>query len=90
MAVQGNGGFSYAQAAKGRASNTTSQAPSGKVTSGAATPATGMALDLGSGAGSNWADDVELSVADKLPEAHQEQPEESRPVEVKSGGACEV
>lgn len=79
--VASPGGFSYAQAAKGRASNAASQAPSSKVTSGAATPATGMLSDIGGG---NWADDVELSVGDKQPEAHEEAPESSRPVEVKS------
>ena len=75
------GGFSYAQAAKGRVSNATSQAPSSKVTSGAATPATSMLPEIGGG---NWADDVELSVGDKLPEAHEEAQESSKSVEVKS------
>lgn len=82
--VASPGGFSYAQAAKGRVSNATSQAPSSKVTSGAATPATGMLSDIGGG---NWADDVELSVGDKLPETHEELTERSKPVEVK--GAVE-
>jgi len=82
--VSNPGGFSYAQAAKGRVSNANSQGPSSKVTSGAATPATGMLSDIGSGAGSNWADDVELSVGDKLPEAHEEVSENGKPAELKS------
>lgn len=57
------GGFSYAQAAKGRSSLPQSQTPSSKVTSGAATPATGTFSDLTPG--SNWADDMESSVKDK-------------------------
>ncbi|USW47917.1 Putative La domain containing protein [Septoria linicola] len=60
---QSPSGFSYAQAAKGQTSTATSQAPSSKVTSGAATPATGTFSELGPN--SNWADDIEATTGDK-------------------------
>jgi la-related protein 1 len=56
-------GFSYAQAAKGRASNTPSQTPSSKVTSGTATPATGTFSELAPN--TIWADDVEALDGEK-------------------------
>ena len=69
-------GFSYAQAAKGRTSAATSQTPPSKVTSGAATPATGTFSELTPG--SNWADDVEASVGSKKGEAQKAQQEENK------------
>ncbi|SMY20234.1 unnamed protein product [Zymoseptoria tritici ST99CH_1A5] len=56
-------GFSYAQAAKGRASTTPSQTPSSKVTSGTATPATGTFSELAPN--TSWADDVEAVSGEK-------------------------
>lgn len=72
---QSPSGFSYAQAAKGRTSTATSQAPSSKVNSGTATPATGSYSEQAPTAG-NWADDVEASVEDKTDARRtpQEQP----------------
>nr|POE74818.1 putative hth la-type rna-binding protein [Quercus suber] len=74
-------GFSYAQAAKGRASNAASQTPSSKVTSGTATPATGPFSELTSG--SNWADDVEATAGDKAREPAKGTTEQSVPSLVK-------
>lgn len=58
-------GFSYAQAARGT-SAPASQAPSSKVTSGAATPANSVSLEASSGG--NWADDVEENEVSKAVE----------------------
>lgn len=68
------GGFSYAQAAKGRTSATTSQTPSSKVTSGTATPATGTFSELTPG--SNWADDVESGAVKQQKTEPQPTPQE--------------
>ncbi|KAK3700968.1 hypothetical protein LTR37_015674 [Vermiconidia calcicola] len=76
-------GFSYAQAAKGRASTATSQAPSSKVTSGAATPATGTLGELTPGG--NWADDVEASVGEKKTELPPIRQDESKSPLTKDG-----
>ena len=73
------GGFSYAQAAKGRSSAATSQTPSSKVTSGTASPATGTFSELTPG--SNWADDVETDV--KVSTAKESSVKESSVDEVK-------
>ncbi|KAF2211520.1 hypothetical protein CERZMDRAFT_98405 [Cercospora zeae-maydis SCOH1-5] len=70
-------GFSYAQAARGKASTATSQAPSSKVTSGTATPATGTFSELGPN--SNWADDVESTAGEKA-DARKTAQEQSKPV----------
>ncbi|KAK5168257.1 uncharacterized protein LTR77_006826 [Saxophila tyrrhenica] len=75
------GGFSYAQAAKGRAAATASQTPSSKVTSGTATPATGTFSELTPG--SNWADDVESGVKEKKSEPQPTQPEERKSSPIK-------
>ena len=75
-------GFSYAQAARGRSSAATSQTPSSKVTSGTATPATGLLSDTPPS--TNWADDVEATVEDKSGEpqkARQEETPSSQPTE---------
>ncbi|OQO05052.1 hypothetical protein B0A48_08072 [Cryoendolithus antarcticus] len=84
--VTSPGGFSYAQAAKGRVSAAPSQTASSIVTSGATTPATGVLSDFESGGKTNWADDVEMSVSavEKLPEAREDAVESVKPVEVKS------
>lgn len=81
--VSSPGGFSYAQAAKGRVATPTSQAPS-KLTSGAATPATDILADFAPAASSNWADDEDLAVADKLPQSSEEPQEKSKAMEPKS------
>lgn len=60
---QSPSGFSYAQAAKGKASTSTSQTPSNKVASGTATPANGTVSELGTNG--SWADDVEATVGEK-------------------------
>lgn len=75
------GGFSYAQAAKGRSPAPPSQTPSSKVTSGAATPATGTFSELTSG--SNWADDVEINVGEKKNDGQAEETEKEKPSELK-------
>ncbi|KXT03898.1 hypothetical protein AC578_9318 [Pseudocercospora eumusae] len=75
-------GFSYAQAAKGHASTTTSQTPSSKVTSGTATPATANFSELGPNG--NWADDVEASVGEKL-ESRKPAQESAKSVPAKDG-----
>lgn len=83
-------GFSYAQAAKGQAAAATSQTPSSKVTSGAATPATGTFSELAPN--SNWADDVEANEGEKPVESRKpdleqkEQKESKEPKEVKDEG----
>jgi la-related protein 1 len=75
-------GFSYAQAAKGRAPVPTPQAQHGKPISGAATPATASFTELT--AGGNWADDVEASVTEKTtPEAQKAAPEQGKGVQAK-------
>lgn len=61
--TQNPNGFSYAQAAKGKAVSAPSQTPSSKVTSGTATPANGTFSELASS--SNWADDVEANEGEK-------------------------
>lgn len=67
-------GFSYAQAAKGRSpAVAASQAGSSKVTSGAATPATGTSFTELT-PGSNWADDVEASVGEKAGGGESQKP----------------
>ena len=58
-----SGGFSYAQAAKGRLPQTLSQTSSSKVVSGTTTPATGVVSETS--AKSNWADDVEATLPTK-------------------------
>lgn len=82
--VSSPGGFSYAQAAKGRVSTSTSQAPSSKVTSGAATPATGLLSEFETASPSNWADDVDFTVAEKQPQSNEESQEKSKATELKS------
>ena len=82
--VSSPGGFSYAQAAKGRVSTSTSQAPSSKVTSGAATPATGLLSEFETASPSNWADDVDFTPAEKQPQSNEETQEKSKPTELKS------
>lgn len=82
--VSSPGGFSYAQAAKGRVSTSTSQAPSSKVTSGAATPATGLLSDFEVASPSNWADDEEFTVVDKPAPSNEESQEKSKPAELKT------
>nr|POE47412.1 putative hth la-type rna-binding protein [Quercus suber] len=70
-------GFSYAQAAKGRASAPASQPPSSKVTSGTATPATAPFSELAPG--SNWADDLEANTGDKARELGKDAVEQNAP-----------
>jgi len=82
--VSSPGGFSYAQAAKGRVSTSTSQAPSSKVTSGAATPATGLLSEFETASPSNWADDVDFTTPDKQSQSNEETQEKSKPTESKS------
>lgn len=83
--VSSPGGFSYAQAAKGRASTATSQAPSSKVTSGAATPATGLMSELENGSSSNWADDMDFTASDnKQTQSNEESHDRNKPSELKS------
>lgn len=82
--VSSPGGFSYAQAAKGRASTATSQAPSSKVTSGAATPATGMLSEFENTTGVDWADDMDYLPPVKQSQANEEPQEKSKPAELKS------
>ncbi|GAB7361030.1 hypothetical protein MBLNU230_g1071t1 [Neophaeotheca triangularis] len=55
--------FSYAQAAMGRSSTSTSQDPSSKVTSGATTPVSGPQSDMM--ASSSWAEEMEETVPEK-------------------------
>ena len=74
-------GFSYAQAAKGRSTAATAQTPANKATSGAVTPATSAFSELAPS--TNWADDVEASVGEKVAEAHQPAEELSRSAHVK-------
>ena len=81
--VSSPGGFSYAQAAKGRVATPTSQAPSSKLTSGAATPATDLLADFAPAASSNWADDVDLAVVDKQPQSSEEPQEKTKVTEPK-------
>ncbi|KAM3419042.1 hypothetical protein BST61_g4997 [Cercospora zeina] len=64
-------GFSYAQAARGKTSTATSQAPPSKVASGTATPATGTFSELGPN--SSWADDVESTTGVEARKTAQEQ-----------------
>ncbi|CAK1355462.1 putative HTH La-type RNA-binding protein [Cercospora beticola] len=73
-------GFSYAQAARGKTSTATSQAPSSKVTSGTATPATGTFSELGPN--SNWADDVESTAGEKS-DVRKTAQEQSKPAPTK-------
>jgi la-related protein 1 len=82
--VSSPGGFSYAQAAKGRVSTSASQAPSSKVTSGAATPAAGLLSEFETSSPSNWADDVDFVVAEKTSPSNEEPQEKSKPSELKS------
>lgn len=72
--TQNPNGFSYAQAAKGRAAAATSQTPSSKVTSGTATPATGTFSELTPNG--SWADDVEATEGEKSVESRKVEPEE--------------
>ena len=81
--VSSPGGFSYAQAAKGRVA-TPSSAPSSKLTSGPATPAVDILAEFAPAASSNWADDVDLAAADKQPQSSEEPQEKSKPAEPKS------
>ncbi|KAK5137396.1 hypothetical protein LTR08_008974 [Meristemomyces frigidus] len=78
-------GFSYAQAAKGRAAALKAQAPPSKETSGPATPAAGKLPELVSGG--NWADDVEASVADKAVESQKPAQESNRSAPSKESAA---
>lgn len=82
--VSSPGGFSYAQAAKGRASTATSQAPSSKVPSGAATPATGMLSEFEGTNGGDWADDMDFTAPEKQSQASEDSQEKSKPAELKS------
>ncbi|KAM0723237.1 hypothetical protein Q7P37_001437 [Cladosporium fusiforme] len=82
--VSSPGGFSYAQAAKGRASTAASATSSSKVTSGAATPATGLLSDFETASPSNWADDEDLAAVDKQPQSNEDSHETSKPAELKS------
>lgn len=82
--VSSPGGFSYAQAAKGRASTAASATSSSKVTSGAATPATGLLSDFETASPSNWADDDEFVTADKQSQTNEESHEKTKPSELKS------
>jgi la-related protein 1 len=82
--VSSPGGFSYAQAAKGRVSTSASQAPSSKVTSGAATPAAGLLSEFETASPSNWADDVDLAVTEKQSQSNEESSEKTKTSELKS------
>lgn len=76
------GGFSYAQAAKGRAPAPPSQSSSAKGASGPSTPATG-ALPEPSPA-RDWADDVDLSVKEKAVASAEVSRDRSKQSEAKS------
>lgn len=71
---QSQSGFSYAQAAKGKAVAATSQTASSKAASGTATPATGTFSELAPS--SNWADDVEANEGEKSVASSKTEPEQ--------------
>ncbi|EMD00720.1 hypothetical protein BAUCODRAFT_61582 [Baudoinia panamericana UAMH 10762] len=80
-----SGGFSYAQAAKGRSPAMKAQASASKPASGGpgTAPNTPMMLPVVSTGASNWADDMEASVSEKTPDSSKPVTESGRSASLK-------